>query len=402
MAKPHTSYNLSSMAKVTSQLNTKSVLTPFAIVRYFKRFGLELDVNDNKDFILMVREIAQARKYDTTRKFPDDFHIKLVASYLNIPETEARGCFTNLSQYKKNNEKSRLLKLLARKEKRHFVVTGEENIENMPEDVEVKFGTVTPATPHASGSRRYKGPNDTPLRSAARTGKRAVYVEATPSAKRSALTPRTEGHIPIPRDINQEFTDNYFANVTQSFTFKVTRENLLQRAEEKRPISQKQAVGGLSAADIFRAIGVNIPKSEDRNYHLAHRHGFGLGGQQEKTNIDPATKGSNYTTLFRVESVIRELLDKGDVDEVSVKGTIDFHEQIKGLPIRITYRVEFPNKEHFEASIYPLDTRVPTLEDHTVALALAKEAALSPPDIGPRKLKFGNDDEEEAGPSARI
>ena len=130
-------------------------------------------------------------------------------------------------------------------------------------------------------------------------------------------------------------------------------------------------MGGYSAAEIFKHLGVNFNPRMARYFHLAHRQGWAMGGDQSKENLDPATAGSNYTTLFYIESTIKYLLKDKNVSEIEVIGNIVFHESVPGLPVKITYTCKWENGA-FSKDIYPLNPRRPTISEYNASKVMVE------------------------------
>jgi hypothetical protein len=136
-------------------------------------------------------------------------------------------------------------------------------------------------------------------------------------------------------------------------------------------MSQKTAVGGYSAADVFKAMGVVFnDQLKTRDCHLAHRRGWGVGGSQDKPNLDASTAGGNYNTLIYIEDNIHHLISHLHVQSVHVRGSIVFVSNKVRLPQSITYTCTWNGDKTFSKTIYPLSTRRPSVEEHRVARAV--------------------------------
>lgn len=164
-----------------------------------------------------------------------------------------------------------------------------------------------------------------------------------------------------------------FDSEDQHFEFTITKAQILQRINAKRPVSQKQVMGQVSAEELIKELGAKMSEEYTGKiaYHWAHRQGWSLNGAQSEENLDPMTAGANYHTLFKVEAPIRKMLLEGDLNQVHVRGTIVFNQQ-NGLPSKITYRFsEQPEDALFvEVIIDPMDHRVPTITEHELACAI--------------------------------
>lgn len=159
-------------------------------------------------------------------------------------------------------------------------------------------------------------------------------------------------------------------NAPEYFEFSVTAEDIYARMGVKRPVSQTQVMAGKSAKDILIALGAIISQNQDgRDFHWAHRHGWSLNGAQAKDNLDPTTAGSNYDTLFKVEAPIKSLLLEQGVDCVLVKGEVQFFDDVR-LPKKITYVLSWGNGHSMEVIIDPMNSRIPTVDEHEVAMQL--------------------------------
>lgn len=241
----------------------------------------------------------------------------------------------------------------------------------------IRTDSLTPITPAPNGDMRLRGSQGTIYRPGLRFEHGGVlYYQETPPRQQSVdLTPSVE--------FDEAFSHTFFNDkqTDTDFSFIVTIQGIHERSGVKRPCSQKQLANGYSAADIFRAMGILFDEKFSRYFHLAHRIGWGLGGPQIKENIDPATAGSNYTTLFFVEDVIRNILVKGHCDEVHVGGNIEYHPDFPKLPIKITYTWHwFVGNERHEMSkdIFPLNPRRPTIQENEYSRALSDALSYTP------------------------
>ena len=158
-------------------------------------------------------------------------------------------------------------------------------------------------------------------------------------------------------------------NSEQDFSFEVSKDDILSRMGQKRPVSQKQVMRGFTAEEVVGELVVDISeKPNGRSFHWAHRQGFGLNGAQKKENLDPMPAGSNYATLFKVEQPIKDLLltDKAKISKVSVQGKVHFDD--KSLVDKVVYVIS--NDETGDSIKIPIDAknaRIPTKEEYTVA-----------------------------------
>ena len=151
------------------------------------------------------------------------------------------------------------------------------------------------------------------------------------------------------------------------FEFTVTQEDVIQRVGVKRPIDQKMVMGGVSAVEVMKAIGVIVTeKQSGKKFHWAHRRGWSLHGEQDRDNFDPMTAGSNYDTLFKIEAPLKDLLFEKNIDEVFVKGEVEFDKE-NGLPFKISYNLSWGTLGFIQVIIDPMSHRVPTVDEHEVA-----------------------------------
>ena len=204
----------------------------------------------------------------------------------------------------------------------------------------IRTQNLTACTPAPNGNERKKGPNNTlyELGPSFRYHDKTEYhegkffQEVSPKAKYNS-------DLLLSDTLEEGFVAEYFSakQADKQFHFTVTKQGIQERAFQKRPITQKKAADGYSAADLFYALGVDAKETLSKYFHHAHRHGWGLSGPQIKENLDIATAGSNYTTLFYVEDVIRCLLNKPDIHNIAVTGDIEYHPVHTKLPIKITY-----------------------------------------------------------------
>ncbi len=177
-----------------------------------------------------------------------------------------------------------------------------------------------------------------------------------------------EEKLPTLDELNEKYPELF--HKPPNFSFRVDKKTILGRMGKGRVRSQRQ-VTGYSAKEFFEFLGAEIKeKTYGSFYHLAHRHGHALGGAQAEHNLDPATEGSNYHTLFQIESPLRDLLldDALAVESVDVYGDIEYHPKIP-LPQKITYTLTWGNGKSITTSIYPLNYAKPTMADHQMARA---------------------------------
>ncbi len=365
----------------------QSTLTNRRLLRLFKVEGLSLSRLHHAKFIEYAKSHTENNKGQTSSKLLRS----LVSNFLGASPETTSCYFTPPTRaqknYYKSGRKNTLLPMLGRNSKRKFAVKQsypspegkrlKELLSSSPSAarVDFRFSGLEPCSPGPNGSPHLLGPNKTPYREAMRASKATLFIEASPDKDKH----RTDFVVGV--DFDKQFAESFFHEKaeTTSFSFVVTANGIKQRAGESRSCGQKEAVGGYSAAEIFEKLGVQFNKKISKHFHLAHRHGWGLGGAQVKANIDPATAGSNYTTLFWIESTIRYLLNRKDIAEINVQGSITFHKDIPGLPEKITYTCSWPQGE-FVKDIYPLRPRRPTIDEFHASNALAlAEHEIYPP-----------------------
>lgn len=221
-------------------------------------------------------------------------------------------------------------------------------------------------SPDEKGLKRATGPKFTPYREVFRSSHATIMIQTSPEESKS---PELELNV----DFDPEFVAKYFSDASDdpTFEFTVTPDTILSRAGSPRPMSQKTAVGGYSAADVFKAMGVVFnDQLKTRDCHLAHRRGWGVGGSQDKPNLDASTAGGNYDTLIYIEDNIHHLISHLHVQSVHVQGSIVFVSNKVRLPQSITYTCTWNGDKTFSKTIYPLSTRRPSVEEHRVARAV--------------------------------
>ena len=142
----------------------------------------------------------------------------------------------------------------------------------------------------------------------------------------------------------------------------------------------------MSAIEVFKQFGaVIIDTPSGRFFHHAHRRGWSLGGVQEMENLDIGTAGSNYQTLFFIESPAKDKVLK-DSDNIDVLGRVYYHSRLP-IPQKIVYELTWGNSPKIRKSIYPLCPQKPSLAEHKLAKA-AFHSVESP-------KKRGNVDEDD-------
>lgn len=200
------------------------------------------------------------------------------------------------------------------------------------------------------------------------SAKLALWRKRTPQKLKDGFSPdRVQVRKPMSELACRTSPHSLFAKKVDVFEFSVTAEDIYRRMGVRRPVSQKRVMDNTSAFDAMIALGAEIEHKSGRNYHWAHRHGWSLNGAQAKENFDPTTAGSNFDTLFKVEAPIKGLLlDRSDIDEVFVRGHVEFPPREK-IPSKIVYQISWNDSASIEVVIDPRKERVPTVDEHKMA-----------------------------------
>lgn len=350
-------------------INTRTIL------RLFKENGLYLRRYKDAKFIEFASEEAKLNKGYLRDKF---FHVKALANFHDISYRNAKTYFQAAHKTPKNIFKKRrgnLISILGRNSTKKFAFKAKTNsaisekeksyIQEQLFNTTTRFNDeITYRSPTTDGKQRSTGPHGTPYELTLSSSNISVMMEKSPARPENSCLQFNE-------DFDKEFIKDFFANhqADPTFSFTVTKDGIQKRANTKRSCTQKKAAKGYSAAEIFKALGAKF--DENKQIHWAHRQGHLMGGKQALENLDPATAGSNYTTLFYIESVISTLLVKENISEVYVSGDISYHDTHKKLPEKITYTCCWGNDLMIKKDIYPLSPRVPTVIENKVAKALA-------------------------------
>jgi hypothetical protein len=189
-----------------------------------------------------------------------------------------------------------------------------------------------------------------------------VYVANTPNKPIDSEI-QFEGILPL--DTLRRRSPELFYNLkSEDFNFTITPETINERLGKPRPCPQKKAYGATAKAT-FEEWGAEL--TAETQMHLMHRHGWSLGGAQSRENLDPGTAGSNYSTLLWIEAPIKKFVQKNNIKEVRIKGTVFFHPLMNQIPIKISYECTWGNNRQSIIHIYPLEPRKPTHTEHEVA-----------------------------------
>lgn len=179
------------------------------------------------------------------------------------------------------------------------------------------------------------------------------------------MTPEKENSYPVrfsptdTSDIALTLFQKQEISRSVSIRYIITREDVLNRIGEGRPCSQKKVMENYSAFEIFKAVGAIIDEHETgRDFHWAHRHGWGLGGLQEVTNLDAMTAAANYNTLFRVEEPIRHLLVDCGLEEIDVCCEVTYNLETN-LPSLVKYTLNSGQENEMSIMVDPMSRRLP-------------------------------------------
>lgn len=278
--------------------------------------------------------------------------------------------------------------MFSRKESRKFVInpinskTNWDQFRKDTQDVEISFQTLSDISPDKKTLRRRARDPQTQTHyiEFMSTSAGEIFIEESPCKKQQTSEVRFDKIPPI-AELRETHPELFEDPQKEYFSFIITPEDIHNRIGAKRPVSQHQVVGH-SAKKIFEAYGAIIHQETSEKLHLAHRHGWSLGGSQTKENLDPATAGSNYSTLLTIESPLKHLLKGEGVQTMQVNGTVIYHPLIE-LPMEIIYELSWGNARSAKVHIYPLEHRKPTYSEKIVAHALLKairspEAATPP------------------------
>jgi len=116
------------------------------------------------------------------------------------------------------------------------------------------------------------------------------------------------------------------ANRANPVEYTATLANISKRAGKERRTNQKSEMGA-SAADVFRAYGIEIQSIDSRHHHWAHLIGHFFGAHENITSTDsdqpiinlvPSTAAANYNTLEAIELFIRDKLVREETDMISI------------------------------------------------------------------------------------
>ncbi len=242
-------------------------------------------------------------------------------------------------------------------------------------------------------------PNGPKFREVMQTSSGTLFIEESPEKKSSSASTTVQGEvrfagIPSLDELRRERPELFLDLKTESFQFILTEKMIHERSGQRRPRSQTQVVG-YSAAEIFLMYGVVIAQKVKKitMFHHAHRQAWSFFGSQSKDNLDPSTAGSNYHTLFNIESPLKYLIVNDKVPFVKVQGTVIFHPLLP-FPMEVQYVLTWGNGRVAKISTFPLEYRSPTLSEHQVATAVIQ--SLITPEKVARPKSDDDDDDNEA------
>lgn len=279
-----------------------------------------------------------------------------------------------------------IINILARKESKTFAIQPNEGLNsplkslsfmNTLQEINLNTTPLRTRSPSKYNEERVEDAEGRSYVALMKTSNGTVFINESPE-KQKPETPKhhPSGEVrfenfPSIAELKKTHPDIFSTLEQQKFTFTVTKEMIKQRCGVKRSRTQIQ-VCGRSAKSIFKESCVILEKNMNQIFHLAHRQAHTLNGSQTKDNLDPGTAGSNYSTLFRIESPIKQLLaEEKNVSQLTVNGTVIFHPFVH-LPIEITYQLSWGNGRTAEACIHPLEYRSPTMDEHIVTSATLK------------------------------
>lgn len=309
---------------------------------------------------------------------------------------------------------SNRLRMFSRDKHKHFIVVWHDRLPpNMTQEqfaqelsqkigfpVTLMFNPVT-ITPDKNGrercvvNRRVDVNNPTFFKFAD-SNTAAIYVEETPSRVQQAASGAYEikfsKYSPIAKLVkkNPDFLKKL---AIDEFSYTVTRKTLDNRIGMKRPRTQNDVMGQ-SARDRLISGGASLPGTDKSEaMHWAHRRAFSHGGQQEASNLDLGTSGSNYSTLLWFEAPLKRLMREGDVKEVRVTGKAYMHPS-NLIPVQIEYVFKWGNGCTLTGSTYPLETRLPTLAEYHAAATLFKLTRTPPSQTKKNSISTEIDDNQ--------
>jgi hypothetical protein len=288
--------------------------------------------------------------------------------------------------------RSKIINMVGRKENRSFVVKPTDDALTSPLRNKIKQDTASidinfdnnlaPLSPDSDKRRRVQNSDGETFVEMMSTSTATVFVNESPqheAANRKIQFSKSRIGLFQPHD-------------TEYFEFTVTADVINRRLGKKRPCSQKKAMG-CTAAEFLAECGAIIVSKVNKiaGYHLAHRQGWAIGGSQKARNLDASTAGSNYSTLFTIESPLVHIIIEDNVAAIKVSGVVHYHPKVP-IPCEIIYNLSWGNGRSAKVSTFPLNHRIPTIDEHIVA-----KAVLSATRTPSKKRKAPVDDPDEVG-----
>ena len=312
---------------------------------------------------------------------------EVMSKYLSVPPEAVVGLFTHdrARRYPKAHHVTRakkpsrnLIDLIAHHKPTMFYVKPAPN-EFTPDtknkflsriNAKVRFSPLTMRSPDKGGRLRGYNREGKLYREIVRTSNGTLFSDASQTPSGSHPAGEVNFSSPLSAAALKAAHPEWFEHEpSTTFSFQVTKDEVLYRSQAKRPCSQKQ-VTGYSAESFFDACGaIIVEKTRGSFYHLGHRHGWSLGGKQAVDNLDPATAGSNYSSLFYIESPLKKLLLEGECEVMTVNGVVKYHDELP-LPEQITYELMWGNGRSAQVVIRPLEYDSPTKDEYNVVDAL--------------------------------
>ena len=104
-----------------------------------------------------------------------------------------------------------------------------------------------------------------------------------------------------------------------------------------------------------------------------------MSGEQSKSNLDATTAGSNFDTLFKIETPIKGLLKSRLTSQIRVDGTVYFIDEVQRIAKSIIYHLTWNQNKSYTVEIDPLSIRFPTRDEAETAIFLLEKETLSSP-----------------------
>jgi hypothetical protein len=276
-----------------------------------------------------------------------------------------------------------LINIVSRKEDRAFVISpskdsqlssqdSQKKLEELALGVDVRFEQLKPLSPSKNGSPRGCDSKGNPFVRIMTSSSADCFIQESPQKLSPTSGEVRFRNIPSLAKLKQ-LNPAYFENpIIERFEFTVDRETIDERSGKKRPCSQLKAFG-CTAKDKLKEHGAILLDEENNRlrslFHLAHRQGWGVGGAQDKANLDPATAGSNYATLLRIEDVLIRQIKSQGIQSMKVEGQAIYHPELP-IPMQIIYTLKWGNARELIHTIEPLNRRIPVLGENIVANAM--------------------------------